>query len=127
MFVLLAPGSASGLRPPGLTPGPEMRHQMNETPDVTRDPDAPAPGEREDLKLGLLDDYIGFHLRLAQNASFRAFKRHTGDRDLRPGWFAVLTLIARQSRASRRWRSAGPAVATSRRSRRSCATSCARS
>lgn len=43
--------------------------------------------------LGPLDNYIGFHLRMAQNASFKAFKRHTGDSDLRPGWFAVLSLI----------------------------------
>ena len=41
----------------------------------------------------MLDDYIGFHLRLAQNASFKAFKRHTKDNKLRPGWFAVLSLI----------------------------------
>lgn len=44
-------------------------------------------------RLGELDDYIGFHLRLAQNASFKAFKRHTGDSHLRPGWFAVMMII----------------------------------
>lgn len=47
----------------------------------------------EPVKLGKLDSYIGFNLRLAQNASFKAFKRHTGDAELRPGWFAVLSLI----------------------------------
>lgn len=46
-----------------------------------------------DIVLGKLDDYIGFHLRLAQNASFRAFQRKTGQSDLRPGWFALLSLI----------------------------------
>jgi DNA-binding MarR family transcriptional regulator len=46
-----------------------------------------------EVRLGLLDDYIGFHLRQAQNASFKAFKRQTGEPDLRPGWFAVLALI----------------------------------
>jgi DNA-binding MarR family transcriptional regulator len=46
-----------------------------------------------EIRLGVLGDYIGFHLRQAQNVSFRAFKRQTGDSDLRPGWFAVLTLI----------------------------------
>lgn len=45
------------------------------------------------IRLGALEDYIGFHLRLAQNASFKAFKRHTGENDLRPGWFAVLAII----------------------------------
>lgn len=42
---------------------------------------------------GILDSYIAYHLRLAQNASFRAFQRKTGQHDLKPGWFAVLSLI----------------------------------
>ena len=41
----------------------------------------------------MLDHYIGFHLRLAQNASFKAFKRLTGESDLKPGWFAVMMLV----------------------------------
>jgi DNA-binding MarR family transcriptional regulator len=48
---------------------------------------------RPEIQLGVLDDYIGFHLRQAQNAAFRAFKRRTGDPDVRPGWFSVLALI----------------------------------
>jgi DNA-binding MarR family transcriptional regulator len=52
-----------------------------------------APTGEEPVRLGLLDTYIGFHLRLAQAASFRHFKRHTGIPGLRPGWFAVLSLI----------------------------------
>lgn len=47
----------------------------------------------EPAKVGKLDGMIGFHLRLAQNASFKAFKRHTGEANLRPGWFAMLSLI----------------------------------
>lgn len=47
----------------------------------------------ESARLGMLGDYIGYHLRLAQNASFKAFQRKTGEDDLRPGWFAVLSLI----------------------------------
>jgi DNA-binding MarR family transcriptional regulator len=43
--------------------------------------------------LGALDDTLGFHLRLAQDASFRAFTRKAGDDRLRPGWFAVLSVI----------------------------------
>jgi len=46
-----------------------------------------------EIHLGPLENYIGFYLRLAQNASFKAFKRHTGEGDLRPGWFAILSLI----------------------------------
>ena len=64
------------------------------------DPDESAPELRggpqsipAEFQLGLLADYIGFHLRQAQNASFKAFKRQTGEPDLRPGWFAVLALI----------------------------------
>lgn len=53
----------------------------------------PRPSESGDVKLGLLDGYIGYHLRLAQNASFRAFQSKSGRADLRPGWFAVLSLI----------------------------------
>ncbi|WP_018698664.1 MarR family winged helix-turn-helix transcriptional regulator [Amorphus coralli] len=50
-------------------------------------------GTDEQLEFGSLASAVGFHLRLAQNASFKAFKRHTGETDLRPGWYAVLTLI----------------------------------
>lgn len=53
-----------------------------------------SPAEADRVKLGILDDYIGFHLRMAQVASFRAFKRHSGLRSLRPGWFAVLSIIS---------------------------------
>ena len=79
------------------------------------------PAEADRVKLGILDDYIGFHLRMAQVASFRAFKRHSGLRNLRPGWFAVLSIISDNpgitpvtlSRASGRDKST---------SRRSCAS-----
>jgi DNA-binding MarR family transcriptional regulator len=45
------------------------------------------------LRLGPLADFIGFHLRLAQEASFQAFARRVRDFALRPGRFAVLALI----------------------------------
>ena len=45
-------------------------------------------------RLGVLEDYIGFHLRMAQDASFRAFARHVGMRDLKPGRFAAMTVIS---------------------------------
>ncbi|MGH6924995.1 MAG: MarR family winged helix-turn-helix transcriptional regulator [Propylenella sp.] len=50
----------------------------------------PAAGE---TNLGGLSCNVAFHLRLAQDGSFRAFKRHTGESNLRPGWYTVLTLI----------------------------------
>lgn len=46
------------------------------------------------VNLGVLDDFVGFHLQRAQAASFRAFRRATGISNLRPGWFTVLALIA---------------------------------
>jgi len=47
------------------------------------------------VDLGDLDNDIGFHLRVAQDASFRAFARESGQHDLKPGRFTALTVIAR--------------------------------
>ena len=52
---------------------------------------ATAPGH--ETGFGPLEDWVGFHLRLAQSASFQAFARQASGMDLRPGRFAVLTLI----------------------------------
>jgi DNA-binding MarR family transcriptional regulator len=48
-----------------------------------------------DVDLGPLENWVGFHLRLAQNASFQAFSREASDIDLSPGRFATLMLIGR--------------------------------
>ena len=54
----------------------------------------PALPERDgETRIGPLDNFIGFHLRLAQDASFRAFARHSGVKDLRPGRFAAMMVI----------------------------------
>ncbi len=53
---------------------------------------APAPAEAS-VRRGVLEDYVAFHLRMSQAYSFRAFKRNAGIPGLRPGWFAVLSLI----------------------------------
>jgi DNA-binding MarR family transcriptional regulator len=45
------------------------------------------------LRLGVLEDVVGFNLRLAQDASFRAFARHSGESHLKPGRFAALMVI----------------------------------
>ena len=55
-------------------------------------PAVQAPADA-DVQLGLLSGFIGFHLRLAQEASFRAFAQRVGDPDLKPQRFAMLTLI----------------------------------
>jgi DNA-binding MarR family transcriptional regulator len=49
--------------------------------------------ESGSLSYGELGDSIAFHLRLAQEASFNAFARRVGQTDLRPGRYAILTLI----------------------------------
>lgn len=46
-----------------------------------------------DIRLGPLDNFIGFNLRLAQEASFDVFARHTAAPHLRPGRFASLMII----------------------------------
>jgi DNA-binding MarR family transcriptional regulator len=47
------------------------------------------------VDMGPLENWVGFHLRLAQNASFQAFSREASDVDLSPGRFATLMLIGR--------------------------------
>ncbi len=50
---------------------------------------------RAEVNLGELGDFIGFYLRMAQTMSFQAYAKEAGEtgRTLRPGHFAVLTLI----------------------------------
>ena len=50
-------------------------------------------GGSPEVALGTLNDTIGFHLRLAQDASFRAYARRVGRHDLKPGHFAALQVI----------------------------------
>ncbi|HLH49891.1 MAG TPA: MarR family transcriptional regulator [Roseiarcus sp.] len=45
------------------------------------------------IDLGPLDNYIAFHLRLAQEIAVRAFVKRSGKADFSPGWFAVLMTI----------------------------------
>lgn len=47
------------------------------------------------VDFGPLENWIGFRLRMAQNASFQAFARLTHDVKIRPGRFATLMLIGR--------------------------------
>jgi DNA-binding MarR family transcriptional regulator len=63
---------------------------------------ANAPGPRrsarerlDGIDYGPLEHWVGFHLRLAQTASFQAFAREAADVDLSPGRFATLMLIGR--------------------------------
>lgn len=55
--------------------------------------DAAGAVEREVVNLGPLENALAFHIRMAQTASFRGFQRGAGMKRLKPGWFAVLSLI----------------------------------
>ena len=54
---------------------------------------ADQPGRDGEVRLGALADWIGFHLRRAQDASFRAFARHSGQPHMKPGRFAAMMVI----------------------------------
>jgi DNA-binding MarR family transcriptional regulator len=57
-------------------------------------PPVPEPDEPvQPIRLGKLADTLTFQLRRAHGAAFRTFKRQAGVRELRPGWYAVLSLI----------------------------------
>ncbi len=49
----------------------------------------------ESVDFGPLENWVGFHLRLAQTASFQAFIREARSVELSPGRFATLMLIGR--------------------------------
>jgi DNA-binding MarR family transcriptional regulator len=49
----------------------------------------------EHVDFGQLANWVGFHLRLAQTASFQAFVQEARSVDLSPGRFATLLLIGR--------------------------------
>ncbi len=58
-----------------------------------RDAVAPKPEGNGDVQLGFLSDCVGFHLRLAQDASYRTFAKHH-DKDLiKPGRYPALAII----------------------------------
>lgn len=67
----------------------------------TRAADAPADRRAatpaEPLDLGPLAEFVGFHLRLAQEASFRAFARRVANPYLKPGRFALLAIIGQNA------------------------------
>ena len=50
---------------------------------------------REGIDYGPLAHWVGFNLRMAQDASFQAFSRLSQEIGVKPGRFATLTLIGR--------------------------------
>ncbi len=49
----------------------------------------------ESVDFGPLKNWVGFHLRMAQTASFQAFAKRAQGLAVRPGHFATLMLISR--------------------------------
>ena len=49
----------------------------------------------ESLRFGPLEHWVGFNLRMAQEAAFQAFSRRSQEIGESPGRFATLTIIAR--------------------------------
>lgn len=47
----------------------------------------------DEVQLGTLSEFLGYHLRLAQEASFQAFARRVNRSGFRSGYFSVLVLI----------------------------------
>jgi len=52
------------------------------------------PAENDGFVPAAFHHLIGYHLRVAQEASFHAFARAAGKADLKPGWYALLTVLA---------------------------------
>lgn len=53
-----------------------------------------ASAEGEAPVPAMFQDLIGYHLRVAQETSFQAFAKAAGKADLKPGWYALLTVLA---------------------------------
>lgn len=51
-------------------------------------------GETDDHVPAAFRDVIGYHLRVAQEASFAAFSAAADKAGLKPGWYTVLTVLA---------------------------------
>jgi DNA-binding MarR family transcriptional regulator len=54
---------------------------------------ARSEAEPREVRLGPLDDFIGFHLRMAQETALRAFVASSHQPDFKPGRFATLMVI----------------------------------
>lgn len=91
----MAPLRAS--RPGAFLPSEEADPASPDQPPAPPAAARPDDETRPEIHLGGLEEMLGFNLRLAQEASFAAFARRTGQSDLRPGRFAILRIIAANS------------------------------
>jgi DNA-binding MarR family transcriptional regulator len=65
------------------------------TDDGADEPPVPDRGsEPSDLQVpAAFADLIGYHLRIAQEASFAAIRKGGGKAELKPGWYTMLTIL----------------------------------
>ena len=66
---------------------------LRTTKKVAKAKPAPKPEASGEVQLGFLSDFVGFHLRLAQDASYRAFAKHREKDLIKPGRFPALAII----------------------------------
>jgi DNA-binding MarR family transcriptional regulator len=66
---------------------------MRARPARKRAADALVSDLGNEIKLGFFEDAVGFHLRTAHEAAFRAFLKRVSDSNTPPGKFAILALI----------------------------------
>jgi DNA-binding MarR family transcriptional regulator len=66
---------------------------MRARPARKRAAEAPASDIGNEINLGFFEDAVGFHLRTAHEAAFRAFLNRISDSNAPPGRFAILVLI----------------------------------
>jgi DNA-binding MarR family transcriptional regulator len=81
--------------PPTTDPGLEQLAKRGRNSGTGGSHGAGRNGGAETIDFGPLEDWIGFNLRMAQDASFQAFSRRSQEIGMRPGRFATLTLIGR--------------------------------
>jgi DNA-binding MarR family transcriptional regulator len=68
---------------------------MNKPSSQPSETDLSAPPGFADFDFGFLADFIGFHLRLAYDESYRSFAEALGEDSLRRGSFGLLCLISK--------------------------------
>ena len=60
---------------------------------LARDDEQVSATDRPDVELGILENFLGFYLRLAYESAFDDFSRELGPDSLKPGNFALLSII----------------------------------
>lgn len=56
--------------------------------------EASRPEESDVLIPAAFRNVLGYHLRVAQEASFQAFSTAVDKADLKPGWYSILTILS---------------------------------